>query len=654
MLNVIRKYTRSWFTKVLFYFLAITFFGGFGLLSYRRSGGRLRNLTKSKGPAEDVLATVLGEPITLPEYRSLFSRTQERLRKQYQGEIPESLLQNLDLKSKVMDQLVEQTLLRRKAQELGIQVSTGEIQREIARIPEFRDSSGKFDRRRYVLALSQMGFTEEAFEDDVRRSIAINKLMAVVGQGVKLVEGEARERYIFENEKLKLGYLVWDPAEFARKAVPTDEEIKEYFDKHPEVFDLSETRKLSGVRWSIADFEAKVKVSPAELEDYYQKSKDRYLDQEHPEEVRASHIVLMVKPGAGEDERAEILKKIKSIREEATKPGADFAELAKKYSEDPGTKAEGGDLGFFPRGRMIKEFEDAAFSMKVGEISPEIETRFGYHLLKVTDRKPAQYQPLEKVKKEIQAELVRNKAHDLAQQEAEAAAKRVAEGQSLEAAAAKAGRPVFTTEYFEKGEPEVPGLPDSAQVTEQAFYLKPGEVNKEVITGLDDLYLIRLDDLKAAHKASLEESRDRIVRILTPEIRVKRTRAMARKLLDRLQAGEAPAKIAKAAKMKWESTEWFPRSAATIPGIGMSEDLKAQAFLLSEERPWPDNVYEADHRIVLVHFEGRQPADLKAFEEKPDDFARQILAEKREEAFKNYVEALKENAVTYTDLYKQI
>ena len=652
MLNVIRRYTRSWFTKALFYFLAITFFGGFGLLSYRRSGGKLRNLTK--GQPEEVLAMVRQEPITLPEYRSLYTRTQERLRQQYQGEIPEALLQGLDLKNKVMDQLVEQKLMGQKAQELGIQVGTGEIQREIARIPEFRDSGGQFDRKRYVSALGQMGYTEEAFETEVKKTLAINKLMALVSQGVKLVEGEARERYIFENEKLKLSYLAWDPAESAKNAIPGDEEIKAYFDAHPQMFDLSETRKLSGVRWSINDFKQKSKVSEAEVKEYYEKKKPQYLDKEHPEEKRVSHIVLMVKTDASESERAELLKRIKSIREEATKPGADFAELAKKYSEDPGTKGEGGDLGFFPRGRMIKEFEDAAFSLQVGEVSPVIETRFGYHLLKVTDQKPAQYQPLDQVRPEIEAELLRNQAHALALQEAEAAAKAVAEGQSLEKAAAAAGRKVFTTEYFEKGETDVPELPDAAQVTEQAFYLKPGEVGKEVITGLDDLYLIRLDDVKAAHKAGLEESRDRIVRILTPEVRVKRTREMARQLLDRLRAGEAPAKIAKEAKTNWESTEWFPRSAATVPGLGISEDLKAQAFLLSEERPWPDNVYEVDRKIVLVHFEGRQPADMKAFEEKPDEFSRQVLAEKREEVFKNFVDSLKENAVTYTDLYKQI
>lgn len=250
MLNVIRRYTRSWFTKVLFYLLAISFFGGFGMLGYRRSGGKLRNLTKLKAQPEETIALVHNEPITLPEYRAQYARTQERIRQQYQGEIPESMLQNLDLKDKVMNQLVEQKLLEQKAQELGIQVSAGEIQREIARFPNFHDSSGQFDHKRYMLALSQMGYSEEGFEDEVRKSIAIEKLKAMVGQGVKLVEGEARDRYVFDHEKIKLGYLTWDPDSFAKKAAPTAEEIKEYYDKHPEVFDLSETRKVSVVRFS--------------------------------------------------------------------------------------------------------------------------------------------------------------------------------------------------------------------------------------------------------------------------------------------------------------------------------------------------------------------------------------------------------------------
>jgi len=651
MLSFVRKHTKSWLIKFLYVFLALTFFGGFGMLSYRRSGGKLRNLTKSNAQPEETIALVHHEAITMPEYRNRYARTQERLRQQYQGEIPESVLQNLDLKGKVMDQLVEEKLLAQKAQELGLQVSAGEIQREIARIPTFQ-AGGQFDHKTYILALGQMGYTEDSFEDEIKKSIAINKLMAMISQGVKLVEGEARERYVFDHEKIKLGYLAWEPDAFAKTATPTAEEIKDYYDRHREVFDLSETRKLSAVRWSIKDYEARVKLTEADIKDYYEKKKPQYLDPEHQEEVRVSHIVLLVKTEATPSERDEILKRMKSIREEAMKPGADFGELAKKYSEDPGTKNEGGDLGFFPRHRMIQEMDDAAFSLKPGEISQVIDAKFGYDLLKVTDSKPAQYRPLETVRPELAAELTRNQAHALALQDADTAAKQVAAGKSLEAAAA--GRPVFATEYFEKGAQDVPGLPDSAQVTEQAFYLKPGEVGKEVITGLDDLYLIRLDDIHPPHQATLEESRDQIVRILTPEIRVKRTREAARKLLDRLQAGEAPAKVALPAKLTWESTEWFPRSAATVPGIGMSDDLKAQAFLLSEAQPWPDNVYEVDRKVVLVHFEGRQPADLKAFEDKPAEYTQELLAEKQQEALKNYVEALKENAVTYTDLYKQI
>jgi len=650
MLSRIRRHTRSWWTKVLFYFLAVTFFGGFGILSYRMRG---KSGSQGQFAGGETLALVNGEPITRAQFYNLRSRTLTQLREQYQGDISESLFESLDLKSKIMDQLVEQMLLDQKAQELGIQVSVKEIQEQIARVPDFLDSTGKFDRRRYALTLNRMGYPEESFENEIRKSIAINKLIYLVGQGVTLAKGEARERYIFENEKIQLGYLSWDPEEYAQKAVPSEEEIREYYDSHPEVFDLSETRRIGVVHWRIRDDEKKMSATTAELKEYYEKSKDRYQVPGSQEEVRASHILLMVKPDASESERAEVRKKMEGIREDALKPGADFAGLARQYSEDAGSREGGGDLGFFPHGRLIKEFEDVAFSLPKGAVSEVIETSFGYHILKVTDIKPVEYESFEKVKKAIKEEVIRNKAHALAEQEAEEVAQEVQEGKTLEEAAAAQGEKVFKTEFFEKGEHDVPGIPDSMQVTEQAFFLKPGQTS-DVISGLDDLYVIRVDEVQPAHQASLAESRDRIIRMITPEIKVKRTQEMARKYLERLKAGQSEKKIAKQAKVAWKSTPWFPRSAATIPDLGYSEDLKAQAFQLSEANPWPTDVYEVDRKIVLVHFQGREPADLKAFEEDPEPFTQRLLAEKKEEALKNYLDALKEKSVTYTDLYQQI
>lgn len=651
MLSRIRRHTQSWWSKALYFFLAVTFFGGFGILSYRLRGkGEDRNGGSDR---EGVLAWVNGVPITPAQFYQLRSRAFAQLREQYQGEIPEELLESLDLKTRIMDQLVEQMLLGQKAQALGIQVSVKEIQEQIARIPDFWDKTGRFDRRRYALTLNRMGYSEARFEDEVRQSIAINKLIHLVGQGVTVSADEARERYLWENEKLKLRYLAWEPEQFAKHAVPTEAEIQEYYDTHPEVFDLAETRRVSVVRWPIADEKQKVRVTGSELKEYYQQSRERYRVPGSQEEVRVRHILLSLKPEAAEDERAEIRRRMEGIREEALKPGADFAELARKYSEDSGTREQGGDLGFFPRGRLIKEFEDAAFSLSPGEISEVVETSYGYHLLQVTERKPVEYQSFDQVKKEIEAELLRNKAHALAEQEAEALLQEVREGKSLEAAARARGKTVFLTEFFEKGEPGVPGLPDSRQVTEQAFFLKPGELS-EVISGLDDLYVIRVEEVQPAHKAGLEEVREKILRRITPEIKLKRTRAAAQKYLDRLQAGESEQKIAREAKLTWQTTPWFPRSATTIPDLGYSEALRAELFQLSESHPWPAEVYQVEGKIVLVRLAERQPADLQAFEDNPNAFAQQVLAEKREEALRNYLEGLKKNAVTYTEMYQRI
>src|SRR2546425_1394189 len=379
MLRFLRKYSSSIGIKVLYGVLALLFIGwGVGAI-----GGERR---------QDV-AVVHGQAISRRDLEQATAALNRQYEQLLRGRA--DLLRGLNLSGQALDQLIEQALLRHEAARLGIAVTNAEIDQTVKRMPELQQN-GRFDRSR-VEAIVQAG-QGPAFEDSIRQSLLKQRLEALVTDGVGGSDGELDERYRFDHEKANLAFVRSTAADLAATITLSDEELQKYPDEHADSYRVPARVRARYVAYRPADFLSQAEVKDDDVAEYYALHKeDKFTE---PEQVRARHILIKVAADAGADAKAAARKKAEELLAKV-KAGADFAALAKESSEDPGSAANGGDLGLFLRGRMTPAFEEAAFALQAGGVSDVVETPFGFHVIKVEEHRPGGVKPLEAVHDEI-------------------------------------------------------------------------------------------------------------------------------------------------------------------------------------------------------------------------------------------------------------
>ncbi len=647
MLSWFRKHSKSWAVKALYVVLAATFFGGFGILSNRYM--RERPAEESK----EAVATANGVEISSRDFYRNYARAKQswyqKMSRQY-GEVPAEMLDTGALKQDVLDEMVGRALLKQQAEKLGVKVSSSEVNTQISQIPYFRDQTGAFNQATYKNILSQLGVTAEQFEDEVREQLIVDRVTSLVVAPVQVSADEVKEYYDRTFQELNLDYFVIDAEKRYAKLEPTAKEIEEYFGSHTRDFDWPETRRVQYLKFHIPDFEKEAVVSEAELKEYYEKSKDRYLVK--PESAHFRHILIKAAEGAGADEIKKAQDKIVAI-EDALKGGIDFAEEAKKYSEDTTSAINGGDLGWTSRGQLVPEFEQAGYALSPGGVSEPVRSKYGFHLLKLEELKPAEYKPLSEVKDAVKKELVRNQAHILAKDKADLVLKDCL-GKSMAEAAKKNHLELRTSEYFRKGENNLEGLPDSRDISELSFLMTQGEIS-EVLTGKDDLYIFEVTEIKDPHQATLEETHPKIVRKLEPEIRLAKAKEDGRKDLEELRKGPGIAAVARKENSELKETGFFPSGSQQVPGIGYSKEFSKMVFSLTLKDPAPKDVYDSAGRVYVLKLKALKPADPAQFDSEKETVKKTLLTQKRQEAFDRYLQDLKKGKVQIKEeVYKKI
>ncbi|HSR12381.1 MAG TPA: SurA N-terminal domain-containing protein, partial [Thermodesulfobacteriota bacterium] len=393
MLDMMRRHAQSWMIKVIMGAIIVVFiaWGGYSLRE-----GRQTELVK-----------IGSYVITVGEARNYYQNLRERYQSVYGERFTEEMAKKLNLKEKAMKDLINRVLLLQEAERLGLKVTPEEVQTSIHAIPAFQ-KDGLFDKATYVRTLQRARLTPKDFESNQKQTLLLNKLQNLVVSSVKISDQEVLDAYRQNFEKVNLDTITINPADF-KDVSPTPDEIKEYFSKHKDDFKIPARAKIRYLSFDPKDYAKQVQVSSKEAEDYYQNNKEKF---GQPKRVKVRHI--LIKADAKDTEAAAVAKKkAESVRAEAA-AGKDFAKLAKQYSEDPGTKDQGGDLGFITKGMVVPEFEAAAFSMKPGEISQVIQTPYGFHVLKVDEVQEARTDSFEKAKDQIDALLRNRKARELA------------------------------------------------------------------------------------------------------------------------------------------------------------------------------------------------------------------------------------------------
>jgi peptidyl-prolyl cis-trans isomerase D len=604
-----REQAGSWLIKVLLGAIVIVFvFWGVG--SFRSQRG-------------DRIATVNGDPITLDEYRNTFDNLVDQLRRRFGNNLDGDMIEKLQVKKQALNQLINNTLLLQEAKRLKFRVSDTELADAISEIPGFQEA-GRFDNRLYRNVLERLRMTPEEFEVAQRNGMMIEKLSTLITSGVKISDQEAMEWFNWANASVNIDFVLFEPDHY-KDVNPSLEETKTYFESHNENYKTEAMVKVRYLHFSPDEYRSKVTISDEELLEYYNENQEAF---KTPKTVEARHILFRV----DENATPEAVKKIQE-REldilKLAKEGKDFAELAKQYSEGP-TRDSGGYLGSFRKEAMVKPFADMAFSMKAGEISEPVRTRFGWHIIKVEKVNKASVLSFDEAKERIKKKLAGERGKNLAYDEAEAVSEVSFEENDLFKIAKERNLKVLTTNFFSRKGPEK-GISTPSKFASFAFNLSVGEIS-DIQEFENGYYIIQLIDKIPPKIPEFTQVKETVRADLVREKQGEKAKTDANSFLAALKSGKSMDAESKHFNLTPTSTGFFKRS-DSIPKIGPEPEIAETAFQLTNEKKLAENVIKGVKGYYIIQFSGRKTPEAENFNKEKGDIEKRLLAQKESRTF---------------------
>jgi len=519
--------------------LIILPFAFWGVSSYRQSG------------VGDALATVEGENITQQEFDNAMHQQQEQMRQMMRGSFNAAIFDNPEVKRSILDNLVNQKLLLVRARSAGLTLSDEQLAQIIAGVEAFQ-KGGKFDKQQYEAALRTQNMSPTMFESRVKEQLAVRQLSEVYSQN-GYASNAAADNLIRLNEQqrvVSVAQIALDP--FLKQAKVDDAAIKGYYDDNQPEFRTPERARVEYVVFSADALLPQMTADANEIKEYYDKHQAEFGTQE---QRHAAHILIAVSAQASEADKKAAREKAEAVLQQIKQAPTKFADLAKKYSADPGSAAKGGDLGFFGHGMMVKPFDDAAFSLKPGEVSGLVQSDFGFHIIKLLEVKAAKIPPLEEVKNSIAQKLKLQKAGDKFAELADKFSNTAYEqSDSLQPAAALAKTPVQQSGWLDKGKPAASPWTDKAlQAVFSDDVLKNKRNSSAVEVAPDTLLAVRLLEYKQAGARPLAEVSETIKQKLLRQQASELAAKQGQAVLVQLQHGEK-------ASLKWGKSQDITRA----------------------------------------------------------------------------------------------
>ncbi|MCS7102245.1 MAG: SurA N-terminal domain-containing protein [Burkholderiaceae bacterium] len=392
---------------------------------------------------ERAVARVAGQPITVDELDAAQRNRLEQLRRMLGANFDAKLFDTPAARAATLQALIADKALTQEAQRAHVWVSAERLRDVIAAVPAFQQD-GRFSYERYKTLLAAQGQSEQSFEARVRADLIQQTLLRAVADSTVLPRAVAERLQAAFEEQREVRELRLRPEDFLRQVSITDEQVAAHYASHRREFETPESVRAEYLVLTLDDVAAQISVPEADLRAYYEQNRSRYAQEE---QRRASHILFTYGPdGSAKDKEGARKLAEQTLARLRNAPG-DFARLAKELSKDPGSAANGGDVGFFGRDMMVKPFEEAAFSLKEGELSGVVETDFGFHIIRLTAIRPARVKPFEEVRAEIEREFRRQQAQKKFAEAAETFTNTVYEqADSLQPAAEKLKLKVQTAE----------------------------------------------------------------------------------------------------------------------------------------------------------------------------------------------------------------
>ncbi len=590
-------------------------------------------------PPAGVLATIGDQQVTVPEVQK---RARDMIRQQFPrgGEQAGMLLPYFA--SQAAEQLINEQVQVAEAHRLGLRASDEELREELqhGQLGATLFPDGKFiGQEEYENLLQQHDLTVPQFESQVKESILTRKLFALISSSAFVGDAEVRDDFNQHNTKVKFEYAVVTRADILKGLHPTDEELKAFYERNKATYNNSipEKRQIKYVVVDSSKVAAATTVSDQDLQAYYDQHRDEY---RVPEQVKVSHILIktpLPAPGAKEDEKAvaDARAKAEGVLKEV-KAGGDFAKLAEKYSDDPGSAKSGGELGWIGRGRTVPEFEKAAFSLGKGQTSDLVKSSYGFHIIHVEDKQDAHLKTLAEVKGEIEEKVKQQKTARAAEAAANALLSQ-ARTDGIDKAAAAKGQSAITTEFFGRTD-NLPGPAANPQFMDAVFN-EADKAPPDVVQVPQGYVVFQLLAIKPPATPTFEQIRSKV------EAQFKNERAglllqqKTQELSDRAKAEHDLKKAAKELGATVKTSDLVAPD-GQVPDIGSMTNANAVFSLKPGEISGP--ITAGGNGVVAQLLDKQAPTDQE-YAEKKDQVRQALLEAKQNDLFGLFVTNLRKD-----------
>ena len=522
MLTQIRERSTGWVAWVIVILITIPF-ALWGIQSY------------FENVAEIPVATVNGEEIPRYTFQNQLSQRRQAA-SQSGGTLPP---ESASMRSAVVKQLVDQQLIRQYAHEGDYRFSDQALKDRIESSSVFL-SDGKFDPILYRNLLRSNGYTVSSYENLERQNASVGQLYSAIAESAFVTEQETNRLLELQTQTRKSNYAIVPVSRFAAKITIKNAEAEKDYKNNLFSHQKPARIKVDYIELSVDNLAKTIEPSQQEINEVYEQSRERY---KQAEARKASHILFSVDAEASDDKRKKVRATAEKVLKQAKK-GSDFAKLAKEHSADPGSKGRGGDLGVVARGQMVKPFEDAVFTMTNGEIRGLIETRFGYHIIKLTELTKERQKPFAEVRKEVEAEAKRIQAENQFSELGESFQNLVFENpESLSIVAEELGLKVKQSDWFTQQSGK--GIAEQQEVRAAAF-------SKDVLDDLNSSAIeLGFERMVAIHKATHQPAKTIPFAKVSASIKARLKSQQARKQLKEL--GEQLVADLKEGKLTWSN-----------------------------------------------------------------------------------------------------
>jgi peptidyl-prolyl cis-trans isomerase D len=632
-----KKYVLGGLLVLICLTMVITLIPGIGLADFQ-------------GANRGTIARVGGEEVLSADVQT---QARNLSRRQFPQGAPE-MMQAYFMQS-AANNLIMQKTLEVESRRMGLAVSDAELRQYLQR-GQFGDlffPGGNFvGQDQYADLISQnFQMSVQQFEQAVKSQLLIGKLQGAIVSGVSVSDDDVKQQFRKQNAKVKVLYAMLTLNDVKSKINPTDAELKAFYDQSKARYQNSipEKRKAKYVLLDSASAFQKLKagVKPEQLQQYYDQHQDEF---KTPEEVKASHILIRTPPPGPDgkpDQKAvdaakakaeDILKKLRA--------GGDFAEIAKKESQDPGSGAKGGDLGWFQRGAMVPEFDKAAFSQPVGKIGDLVKSSFGFHIIKVEDKHVAGLKPFNDVKDQIAAKVVEQESVKQAQDEASAVLQ-AAQKQGIDKAAADHHLQATTSDWFARTD-ALPGVGTSPEFMNAVFAAKANDAPQLVKTAsggatggvmVEHYAVVQVTGVEPPRTPSFDEIKSKVADDFKSFRAQQLVTQKTQELADRAHA-EHDLKKAAAEVGATVKTSDLVDANGQLPELGPMQGPAAVAFDLKQgEISGP--LSAGSNGAVLQVLEKQEPSEADFAKDK-DQIRDQLLRQKEQERMQLYVFGLRQ------------